>query len=72
MTVIRVKNYIEGGKLIEIKTDKPLKVRDILKMTSTPVEVFGIAMSADGGVLNLDDEVSPGSEIKLLPSIIGG
>ncbi|MBC7332726.1 MAG: hypothetical protein H5T91_09955 [Synergistetes bacterium] len=70
--IIRVRNYIEGGKLVEIKSDKPLKVRDILKITSTPVEVFGIAMSEDGRVLSLDDEVPPGSELKLLPSIIGG
>jgi len=70
--VIRVKNYIEGGKVTEIRTQKPLKVREILNIISTPVETFGVALSSDGRTLHLDDEVSPGSEVKLLPSVIGG
>ncbi|MCS7234112.1 MAG: hypothetical protein NZ900_08450 [Synergistetes bacterium] len=70
--VIRVWNYIRGGKLFEIKAEKPLKIREILQLTSTPIDMFGIAMLNDGKTLTLDDEVSPGSEIKLVPAIIGG
>lgn len=70
--VIKVWNYIKGGKMVEIRTERPLKVSEILQITSTPVDMFGVAMSIEGKTLTLDDEVPPGSEIKLVPAIIGG
>ncbi|MCD6362426.1 MAG: hypothetical protein J7M13_00250 [Synergistetes bacterium] len=69
---IKVWNYVKGGKVVEVKANRPMKVMDILKVTSTPVDMFGIAISSDGKLLTLDDEVPPGSEVKLVPAIIGG
>lgn len=69
---IKVWNYVKGGKVVEIKTERPLKISEILRITSTPMDAFGVAMSADGKVLTLDDEVLPGGEVRLLPAIIGG
>lgn len=72
MGSIKVWDYIKGGKIYYINTDRPMRVMEILKATSTEVELFGTAFTGEGKALSLEDEVPPGGEVKLLPAIIGG
>lgn len=73
---IKVLNYIYYDKGLdksefEMEVEAPIKVRDILLRASIPLELFGIAISR-GKVLTLNDEVLPGSEVRLLPPVGGG
>lgn len=69
---IRVLSFVdEEMRSFELEDIAPLKVKDILLRLSIPLDYFGIAISR-GKVLTLDDEVSPGSEVRIIPPVGGG
>ncbi|MCS7234034.1 MAG: MoaD/ThiS family protein [Synergistetes bacterium] len=69
---IRVLSFVyDEAKAFELEDSTPLRVKDILLRLSIPLDLFGIAISK-GKVLMLDDEVSPGSEVRIIPPVGGG
>ncbi|GEM_PF-2278473 len=68
---IKVVSYVEGRKEFNIPSDRPIKVKDLLYILSIDPEQVGMIMSGERS-LSLEDEVLPGSEIRLIPITIGG
>ncbi|MDI9390365.1 MAG: MoaD/ThiS family protein [Synergistota bacterium] len=64
---------LAGGKekKIELPIDRPLALREVLKMGGVDPAIVGVAV-CNGKMLSMDEVIQPGDSIKLLPFIGGG
>jgi len=64
---------LAGGKekKIELSIDRPLALREVLKMGGVDHTIVGVAV-CNGKMLGMDEVIQPGDSIKLLPFIGGG
>ncbi len=71
-TLILMPELADGKeKKIELPIDRPLVLREVLKMGGVDPAIVGVAV-CNGKMLSMDEVIQPGDSIKLLPFIGGG
>lgn len=71
-TLILVPELADGKeKKIELPLDRPLTLREALKMGGVNPAIVGVAV-CNGKMLSMDNMIQPGDSVKLLPFIGGG
>ena len=65
------RRYSEGAGEIAVEVPEKSTVRDILNKTKIPFEEIGF-VHLNGKIMEMDEEVKDGEELKIYTKIIGG